>query len=83
MKRTKLKRLVGIDLSRRSELVRCEFCDQPLIDERVFSDPGTMSAGLGTRLCGRLSCLEERCNTPLDMRLTIYMAAQCDDWRRR
>jgi hypothetical protein len=51
----------------------CEFCDRPLLDEKVYADPETIDAGLGITLCTRQSCIQERESMPLLQRLNVYL----------
>ena len=53
--------------------MRCEFCNEPLLDECVFADPETVDAGVGVTLCTRQRCIEEREAMSLRQRLSVYL----------
>lgn len=52
----------------------CEFCDLPLLDERVYADPETCEGGLGIALCTRRACIREREAMSFRERLNVYLA---------
>jgi hypothetical protein len=53
--------------------MRCEFCNERLLDERVYADPETIDAGVGVTLCTRQRCIEEREAMSLRQRLSVYL----------
>lgn len=61
------------ELSRAAVVECCEYCDRPLLDGAVFSDPDTCYAGLGTSLCSRQRCIADREAMPLQARLNVYL----------
>ena len=65
--------LTLLALSERRSVECCEFCDEPLLNQRIYADPETVDAGLGVALCTRPACIQERESMPLRERLSVYL----------